>query len=167
MVDHEQLQAFDLKIMQPQYADFIAALIDKKRNDGRYKHWPSPPTDREVAYTECYGFSKALVDAFPELRMERGFYVCKDAWGDEHPTEHWWTVDAEGTIIDPSKVQFGNQDGRYSRYDDHEFPARIGACPNCGGDIYEGEGVGGLCSEECCVSYEAYVTREARGYGIR
>ena len=47
------------------------------------------------------------------LTLVRGYY--HDAfWGKQ---QHWWTVRTDGTIFDPSKLQFPDQNGEYEVFD--------------------------------------------------
>ncbi len=151
------------------HAKFIADMIEARRVDGRYKHWPKPPTDAEVCRAQCHEFCKRLVTEFPYLTMVPGFYVRGPVADVEngYPTEHWWTVDEYGTIVDPTVSQFGAGEAWYSPASDRKFPAVIGKCLNCGWDIYEcldGQqpDFGGLCSEDCATDYKAYVEKETR-----
>lgn len=161
MVSAIDIEKYKLEGVKPEYAAFIVEIIEEKIKDRCYAHWKTPPKPSTVARAQCLQFSERLQKKFPHLKLEKGWYVTTDG-EDDYPTEHWWTVDVDGTIVDPSKIQFHDQNGRYSPYDDHEFKAMIGRCPNCGNDIYEGEGSGGLCSDECESSYAAYIEHEVK-----
>lgn len=164
MPEDNHFRELALDGVKPEYAEFIRGLLAERLARGGYQHWNPPPKPSDLARAQCHPFSTKLVAAFPHLKLERGFYVVKDRWGDEAETEHWWAVDEDGTIVDPSKMQFHDQGGRYSPYEAREFKALKGRCPNCGGDIYEGDddGHGGVCSEECADSYRAYIELETR-----
>lgn len=67
-----------------------------------------PRTKEQIQadYQEFRGKCRPLCDALllerPELKLERGTYVCP-MWGDQ---AHWWLVDPDGEIVDPSARQF-------------------------------------------------------------
>lgn len=101
----------------------------------------------ETNYLEYRGRCKELCERVvlenPSLTIVRGYY--HDAiWGKQ---AHWWTVDAQGIIYDPSKLQFPDQNGEYEKFDGYFN------CEQCGTQITEEEGtVYGnfiFCSGEC------------------
>jgi len=137
--------------------------------DPRYAAWiveqyPTPT----AAMNRCFGATRDMVAAFPELRRVRGWY----GW-----TEHWWCVSLDGGIVDPTAAQFHGT-ATYREFRDGVDPEPLGKCVNCG--LYswpyvdgEGEPVGkdvpgaiatdassGTCSAACERSYLAYLNRE-------
>jgi hypothetical protein len=101
------------------------------------------------AYGKCAEVTIAMQATFPELRRVRGHYYCP-VWGER---EHWWLIDAEGEIVDPTAKQFPSGGlGEYVEWDESQ-PEPTGMCPNCGGHCYGGESV---CSEKCGIEYVAY-----------
>ena len=112
----------------------------------------------QTAYGQCKHYAQKMLDAFPELTLTRGHYICP-IWGE---WEHWWLtfkdscpLDPERiSIIDPTRMQFPS-DG-YGEY----IPWTEGAAeptgmrPNCGEYCYDGDS---LCSETCERSYMAYL----------
>lgn len=92
---------------------------------------------------QCRQLCEEAVKNNAALLMVRGYYY--DAfWGKQ---EHWWCVDIDGNIHDPSKKQFPDQNGTYE-----EFSGYFN-CKQCGKQITEAEGeVYGsyiFCSGDC------------------
>ncbi len=120
----------------------------------------------EVYFQKCKGFVRGkcgeattlMVEAFPELRRAAGFVHC--GWGRD---QHFWCVDPDGEVIDPTAAQFGGVIFQYEELDlnDPKTRAKVptGRCPNCGEDTYSGRY---LCDENCEREYAAYVDRESR-----
>ncbi len=104
--------------------------------------------------TESYGTCKEVTlkmqEAFPELRRVRGHYYCA-IWGERG---HWWLIDENGNIVDPTKAQFPSKGiGHYDEWDESQKEL-TGICPNCGDYCYDGNSV---CSEACHISYASYI----------
>jgi hypothetical protein len=73
---------------------------------------------------KCRQYAEAAVKDDPSLRLVRGFYYCP-VWGTKE--QHWWTERADGTIHDPTALQFPSSgNGRYE-----EFSGTV-ECDNCG-----------------------------------
>lgn len=95
---------------------------------------------------KCLPTSEEAVDKDPTLRLVRGWYFCPIANREE---EHWWTERFDGTVFDPTAVQFpSNGSGVYT-----EFTGSF-ACDECGKYFVEADGYdtgNGLhcCSSEC------------------
>jgi hypothetical protein len=137
--------------MKAEYATLRAQLIHERRiklGDS----WATS-TDSEIVRNQCHAFCKIFAERFG-LTIVSGFYVL-----DDYPHEHWWCVDADGNIIDPTSQQF-REGGSYSPAAEKKYKMQTGTCPECGMALYEGDG--DFCGEECFASYSAYVTREAR-----
>lgn len=112
------------------------------------EHYPTSIS----ALGNCSSATRKMVAAFPELKRCRGHYYCY-AWG---PREHWWCETAEGEVVDPTAKQFPSLGlGHYEPLDE-SLPQPTGKCPNCGEYCYDGKS---LCSEECEVSYLAYLNQ--------
>lgn len=87
----------------------------------------------------CAGATEQMVAAFPELRRVRG-HVGHTAGRAYEP--HWWCVDPNGNIVDPTREQFfeprvGWTEIHYEEFDEslaHMLPT--GKCMNCGGHLY-------------------------------
>jgi hypothetical protein len=116
--------------MKPQYAAWIAANVTE-------------------AYGRCREVAEAMAAAFPELVRVRGHYYCW-AWGER---THWWLIDPEGQIVDPTAEQFPSKGhGVYTPWDESQ-PEPTGICPNCGEYTFDGST---CCSEACGNAYAAY-----------
>ena len=124
---------------------FLAELITKRRNE-LGSGWKAA-SDSEICRYQCLEFSKKFAEKFG-LKVVPGFYEIND-----YPHEHWWCVDDNGQVIDPTATQF-SKGGTYSPHSEGKHKARIGACPECGTDLFEGDG--DFCGEECFDSYVRY-----------
>lgn len=77
-------------------------------------------SDEQDNYTKfrgkCREMSESLVAVDPTLRLVRGHYYCPQ-WGEQ---PHWWCVDTNGKIVDPTALQFPSQgNGVYVEFDGH------------------------------------------------
>lgn len=93
---------------------------------------------------KCREFSEQLCVENPEFKLIRGYYHCP-FWGKQ---PHWWCVDNNGTIIDPTKSQFPSKGiGEYEEFDG------IVSCSNCGKEgkeeDFEYESNYAFCSASC------------------
>lgn len=94
----------------------------------------------------CKVLAEAAVANDPTLRLVRGWYHCP-VWGAQ---QHWWTVRLDGSIYDPTAMQFPS--GGLGKYD--EFDGII-TCANCGKTVPEaeadiiGNGHYAVCSHAC------------------
>lgn len=99
-------------------------------------------------YGQCAEVTQQMADAFPELTRVRGHYYCI-VWGER---AHWWLVDSDGTIVDPTADQFPTKGtGHYEPWVEGSAEP-TGMCPNCGEYCYDGDY---LCSKDCEVAYVA------------
>lgn len=100
-------------------------------------------------FGKCKEITHAMVKAFPKLTRVRGFYMCAD-WGKR---AHWWLVDAEGKVVDPTADQFPSQGtSEYAQWiEGSEEPTD--KCMNCGGYTY---GAKRACSVTCAEALEKY-----------
>jgi hypothetical protein len=124
-----------------------------------YAAWIEADTANHKGWTRgrCQSAAHALAEAFPELRVVRGY--CQLANG--FTPQHWWCETADGTVIDPTAAQF-EAEGiiGYDEYDEKKHgPLPIGKCMNCGFEVYNSDHQG-LCSEECLEDFAAYWERE-------
>ena len=120
--------------MKTDYWAWIAVHVGTKPEDG---------------YGRCGWATLAMLIAFPELTRVRGHYI--DAiWGER---DHWWLVDPDGEIVDPTAAQFPTRGtGEYVPW--HEGDEEpTGMCPNCGDNCYNGHT---CCSESCNAAYARY-----------
>lgn len=111
----------------------------------RYRAWVSRHVEGD-GYGHCTTVVPAMIEAFPELTMRRGFF--HDAfWGRR---QHMWAVAPDGTIVDPTGLQHPTgslfalpgsfEASLYEAIPDDELEARIpsGVCLQCGDDVYGG-----------------------------
>ena len=94
---------------------------------------------------KCKKMSEALIEEDPTLRLVRGHYYCP-VWGTEEP--HWWCEKPDGTVVDPTALQFGSKGaGTYTEFDG------IFSCEECGKKIKEEDviimGNYAVCSDSC------------------
>jgi hypothetical protein len=81
-------------------------------------------------YGKCREAAKEMKEAFPELTIVRGFIIDM-LWGERN---HWWLVDTEGKIVDPTKTQFPCVFS-YNAWRPGD-PVRFGTCMECGAGVY-------------------------------
>ena len=121
-----------------------------------YQRWIDEyvPTYKE-ALGNCVGLTEAMAICFPELTRVRGNYYCA-SWGER---THWWLVDAEGNIVDPTAKQFPSEGrGAYVPWQEGEKEP-TGKCPNCGEYAYDNQY---FCSDECGHAYAAFCQASIR-----
>jgi hypothetical protein len=109
----------------------------------------------EVAYDEadsyrkyrgrCKEMSEAAIAADPTLTLVRGHYFCP-IWRSDEP--HWWCVQPDGAIVDPTREQFPSRGhGIYTPFDG------VIPCSECGKEMTEDEadvdGNYAFCSHLC------------------
>ena len=90
----------------------------------------------------CQGACNEMLLVFPELKKVRGHY---------NGISHWWCVDPDGNIVDPTAKQF-SPGGTYTEY---HGPDPVGKCINCGEWVWTMEFSSSACSEECSKELEA------------
>jgi hypothetical protein len=84
--------------------------------------------DYERYRGKCKELSEQLVATDPTLTLVRGYYHCW-TWGKQ---PHWWCKTHDGTIIDPSRLQFPSRGlGDYE-----EFTGEV-ECEYCGKSVLE------------------------------
>lgn len=102
-------------------------------------------TDYEKYRGKCKEMSEALCAEDPTLRLVRGHYYCP-IWNTEEP--HWWCEKPDGTVVDPTKLQFGSKGlGTYTEFNG------ICECAECGKEVPEEiariDGRYAFCSTKC------------------
>jgi len=109
--------------------------------DKKYADWIQQNVSE--TYGTCKEVTLEMAEAFPEeLKRVRGHYHCP-IWGER---AHWWLVDTNGGIVDPTACQFPSGGaGVYQEWvEGTEEPT--GMCPNCGGYSYNGRT---CCCDKC------------------
>ncbi len=101
-------------------------------------------------FGRCAEVSLLMMRSFPELKRVRGHYYCA-IWGER---THWWLVDEDGSIVDPTADQFPSKGmGVYDEWDDDE-PEPTGKCPNCGELVYSGNY---FCDDKCALEFKCHI----------
>jgi hypothetical protein len=107
-----------------------------------YQAWIGKWLRKNDPYGKCHEASIEMQEQFPHLRLVRGHYHDV-MWGER---EHWWLVDDDENIVDPTATQFPSKgSGHYYELpDDAKEP--LGKCMNCGEYCYENRN---FCSDGC------------------
>ncbi len=119
-----------------------------------YKKWISESkyNTQENAYGKCAEATIEMKNRFPELKRVRGHYYCV-IWGER---THWWLVDEENNIVDPTAIQFPTKGAGIYDEIDETGPIPTGKCPNCSEYCYDNNY---CCSESCHREYADYCSR--------
>lgn len=100
----------------------------------------------------CKELTDAMKTSFPELRQVRGHYDCM-VWGRRG---HWWLLDEQGGIVDPSAEQFPTRGaGEYIEWQEGTKEPS-GKCVVCGGYCWDGNY---FCSEKCELGWNVEIRR--------
>lgn len=102
-------------------------------------------TDYQKYRGKCKEMSEALCAQNPSLTLVRGHYFCP-IWNKDEP--HWWCTKPDGTIVDPTALQFASKGlGIYTPFDGTVF------CDECGAATTEAlaqfESSYAFCSTKC------------------
>lgn len=106
----------------------------------------SEPESNYAKYRgKCKQMCEESVAEDPSLRIVRGHYWCP-VWNTQEA--HWWTVRPDGTIFDPTAIQFPSSGaGDYTEFDG------MCSCSECGKKVPEAEaetsGNYAFCSYTC------------------
>ena len=99
---------------------------------------------------KCKEFCEELVKKCPDLRMVRGHY-WDPIWNRDEP--HWWCVDKDGVINDPTRFQFPS--GGVAEYYT-EFDGNVD-CAECSKTMKEDDasfyGNYAFCSSKCTMRF--------------
>lgn len=100
---------------------------------------------------KCKEYVDKLCEDDPTLIKVRGHYLCP-VWMSMEP--HWWTTKQDGTIVDPTALQFLSAGtGTYIPFDGNC------ACAECGKEFKEGapgskyESNYAFCSNKCLMYF--------------
>jgi len=78
---------------------------------------------------KCRKFCEEAIKEDPTLKIVRGHYYCY-VWNTNEP--HWWTTREDGSIHDPTKLQFPSEgNGTYT-----PFNGKVN-CSECGIELNE------------------------------
>ncbi len=81
---------------------------------------------------KCREFCDQAINEDPTLTLVRGHYFCP-IWNTDEP--HWWTVRQDGTIHDPTALQFPSKGGGiYTPFNG------MCECAECGKEFPEADG---------------------------
>ncbi len=89
-------------------------LLDEEQQMADYKEYRG----------KCKELCEELIAKDPTLILVKGHYICP-MWGKQ---EHWWVVDSDNQIIDPSVRQFPTK-GYAAEYEPFDGTVE---CENCG-----------------------------------
>jgi hypothetical protein len=81
----------------PEFPDLKHAPLQSQ-----YAQWIDKNVDEHHGYGKCHPISTSMVATFPELTQVYGIYFCA-IWGPRH---HFWCIDSNSQIIDPTARQF-------------------------------------------------------------
>lgn len=138
--------------MKEEYAKFLDELIEERKKVFSY----TDVSRQTVVQYQCDTFTQKFVDRFPHLRRQSGFVGS---------TEHWWCIDEDDSIVDPTAEQFRTYPIlTYEEFDPLKHEVYLGKCPNCGDSRYGLVGqenqFRGFCDDECHEDYAKYCDRE-------
>ncbi len=89
---------------------------------------------------KCDEATAEMRAAFPELRRVAGLAYWVAPHGKSIIDQHWWLVDEQGAIVDPTVEQFGGAAVTYEPIDlsDPAQAAKVpnGKCMECGGYVF-------------------------------
>lgn len=101
----------------------------------------------------CQQASREMKAAFPELEIVKGHVHCPEPWGKRG---HWWLVDPEGNIVDPTAAQFPLI-FEYEPYREGD-EIRVGTCMDCGEALRGQPGTHRtFCDKTCEETYLTYM----------
>jgi len=98
---------------------------------------------------KCHEFCAELISKDPTLRLVRGHYYCPIS---NSRDPHWWCIDVDGKIIDPTARQFPSKGfGEYEEFDGFV------TCAECGEKMEEScamfSGNYAFCSHVCACRF--------------
>jgi hypothetical protein len=122
------------------YREFYEILLERELS-----HYNQPREKLDIPYLLkglCESWCKKFKKKFPDLKIKRGFYSGN---------EHYWCVEPNGTIVDPTFPQFGQiqNPNKYRVFNPETDKIYLGKCMNCGTSIYglESEGHQRVCKD--------------------
>lgn len=104
-------------------------------------------SDYEKYRGKCKEFSEDTVQKDPTLRLVRGHYYCPNSNKDE---PHWWCERSDGSIFDPTKLQFLSRGfGVYKEFDGQIECYQCGVTFNEDDIEFTAHGKYAFCSTKC------------------
>lgn len=99
---------------------------------------------------KCMDAAQEMASVFPQLRVEKGH--VESANGRE---AHWWCVDTDGSIVDPTRGQFHGV-VEYEAFQEGD-EVRLGRCMECGDEIWgqPSRGLQCICSDACAIAFDS------------
>src|ERR1035437_1692819 len=82
--------------VKPEYEGFKTQLVEQVRAS-YHESQRDDTTPRDLVRARCDEFTQGFVEKFPHLKRVAGFVGGN---------EHWWCVDLDGTVVDPTAEQF-------------------------------------------------------------
>lgn len=132
--------------------DFVECKYQKWIRQNGY-HYPLK------ARNQCQSACNKMVQAFPELKLVRGWIDFKLG------TQHWWCELEDGTIVDPTEAQFTGRELHYIKFEEGVDAECLGKCMNCGSECWDKDPEtleplqyvnANCCSPECELELQAY-----------
>lgn len=132
--------------MKPEYQDWIRAF--EERCGGAH-----------ATLGRCRQAAEEMIQAFPELSLEKGHVECPLPWGRRG---HWWCVAPNGEIVDPTAGQFTCGIFDYDPFKEGDEVV-IGKCMQCGETIWgQPGGYEYFCSKDCEDTQVSYLNSLCR-----
>lgn len=115
----------------------------------KYFDWIKNYSKNNNIEGKCAEVTNLMMMKFPELKRIRGHIKCVV---DNNLHSHWWLIDKNNNIIDPTEKQFII----ITEYLPHDesAPEPTGKCPNCGNYCYDYKHI---CSDKCAHEYGEYL----------
>jgi hypothetical protein len=102
-----------------------------KRPEAAYEGWIAEWASKQrLLRGRCASATAEMVEAFPELRRVAGWVFGAKT----PPTEHFWCVTPDASIVDPTASQFSGE-LTYREFQPGDSVC-VGRCMNCGDYIY-------------------------------
>jgi len=128
----------------------------------KYEKWIRNYISKNRVLGNCKSACYEIQDEFPELEVVAGWAITQS----HGKQEHFWCVDVEGEIVDPTHDQWGEEILEYIVWNPGDEVA-VGKCQDCGVTIYKKvDTLDGIretfCDEKCFSSYAKYVAGSNR-----
>jgi hypothetical protein len=121
---------YNIYPIKQQYRNWINNYIQK--NNGNVKN-------------HCTFATSEMIKAFPELKREKGYVWVITDFGSKSD-EHWWCIDPDGNIVDPTASQY-REVCFYEPYNEKDHgPLPTGKCMDCGEYVYDNNT---FCNKTC------------------